>query len=267
MKKTLLLLALALLAAPTLVSATVLATGSFEGGAWAPFTHYYDGAALVADSTAPDGSYSLKFTYTSGCCSGSAPDIVDTHFTSSNEVYIQFYSKYSSNWSWNPIQNKQIYIWTDANPVINMVLGTYSTNGDTINFSTQHNSNATLNQFYTSGGWTLTKDVWHKYVVRVKMNSAGSYNGIAQVWVDDILRIDQSGLLIRESGQSSVGINSFAMTPVYGGSGAVPSTQYMWFDDVIVQTTPFGTSTTPPPAPVPPPASLQPAPPSRLSIN
>jgi hypothetical protein len=76
----------------------------------------------------------------------------------------------------------------------------------------------------------------------------GYGNGILQIGWMIFSRINASNGKFKLG--DTYGVTAFQMTPVWGG-GAVPSTQYMWFDDVIVQTTPFGTSST---------TTLQPAP-------
>ncbi len=270
MNKKSIVLILALLAAPSIVHASVVLSGSFENG-YSPFVSNYGGSSVVADSTAPNGTHSLMFTFPSGMTGGNAPDIVTPSpelFASQEEVYIQYYVKYSSNWKDHPITNKMIYIWF-GNPVAgkpNLPIMGHSQYGSGV-WAVLQAGTSISEQVWYGNGFTLSYGGWHKIIIHVKMNTGGNSNGILQVWVDDVLRIDASNGKFRNSGDT-YGVTSFQMTPVYGGdSTPVPQTQYMWMDDVIVQTTPFGTSTTPPPAPVPPPASLQPAPPTSLSIN
>lgn len=259
-----LVLILALWLVPCVVHAGVLINASFEDG-MSPFGGpYYGGASIVSDSTAPDGTHSLMFTFPSGLYGGQAPDIINGNFTESNEVWVQYYVKYSSNWVWNSIGNKQIYMLTGAqgSQDMNFFIMAYSQWGDTINFSTQQPADASLNQTFRSSGWTLTTNAWHKVVIHVSMNTAGMNNGIAQVWVDDILRIDVSNVLYRRSGQST-GFDQFQMTPVFGGGAEnIPTQQYMWFDYVIVQTTPITGSSS-----ASPDASKTPSSPSGLMIT
>jgi hypothetical protein len=265
MNKRIMVLILALGLVPGIVHATVLVSGSFEDGTNSPFGRPYGGSSAVKDSTAPDGSYSLKFTYPGGLYGGVAPDIAGKSFAQTNEVWIQYWFKYSSNWRWNTNMNKQIYVLTGAqgSTDVNFFIGAKTQYGDTMNFSTQHQSGG--NQTFRSSGWDLTKDVWHKVVLHVSMNTAGVQDGIAQMWVDGVLRINQSDVLYRKAGQST-GFSQFQMTPVYGGGQeTIPTEQYMWFDHVIVQTTPISEYFSP--LPVPSTGALkEPAPPSSLMI-
>jgi len=256
-----LVLILALLAAPSIGFTAVLTSGSFEDG-YKPFVSNYGGTEIVVDSTAPNGTHSLRFNFRTGCCDGAAPDIVTPNpefWPDEEEIYVQFYLKYSSNWVDQAATNKWVYIWF----------------GDTLN-----KPNLPImghSQRYPKGSWAVlqapptdpayyeqiwvsnkdfTYGVWHKMVIRVKMNTPGVANGILQMWQDDVLVLNASNGFFRKSGEK-FGITSFQMTPVYGGGGSTPpADQYMWFDDVIVQTTPFGAS-----------SAIQPSSPFKLSIN
>jgi hypothetical protein len=94
------LLALILLLFPVSLHATVIVQGSFESGI-TPFVSNYGGATVVSDSTAPNGTHSLMFTFPTGFPAGYSPDIVtpigENFSQQYNEVYVQFYLKYSSN--------------------------------------------------------------------------------------------------------------------------------------------------------------------------
>jgi hypothetical protein len=264
MKRNSLVLILALLAAPSAVHASVLASGSFENG-YSQFASNYGGSEIVADSTAPNGTHSLRFNFPAGFTAGNAPDIVTLvpeFFADQEEVYIQYYVKYSSNWIDNPGTNKMVYIWFgDIKNKPNLPVMGHS-QWDTSGVWAVLQAGGTISEqvwhSYDYSKFNFTYGVWHKIVLRVKMNTGGNHNGVFQMWVDDVLRINGSNGYFRNSGDS-YGITSFQMTPVYGGGGSpVPVTQYMWFDDVIIQTTPFGASST---------QLGQPTPPSGLKIN
>lgn len=255
-EKKIFALVLALFFVPSFVHAEVIVSGSFESGI-SPFKSHYGGAEVVSDSTAPNGTHSLRFNFPAGFTGGNSPDIVTPNpenFSSQyEEVYIQFWIKYSSNWVDEPLTNKWVYIWfnNSATGMPNLpIMGhsQYDSNG--IWAVLQAGTNGVGEQIWHSYGWggfTFTYGKWHKVNLHVKMNTGGNSNGILQIWVDDILRINASNGYFRKS-SDSYGISSFQMTPVYGGGGtSVPNDQYIWFDDVIIQTTPFGTSSTPTP--------------------
>ena len=216
--------------------------GSFESGTNAPFGNPYpNGSDVVQDATAPDGRYVIRFKYPKGLYGGSAPNSVGKVFPSPlNEFWAQYYFKYSANWRWNTITNKHIYISTGArgnNDMNFTVMEMYY--GAPMAVATQQPPDGKLNQMLTTTGWTLQKDKWYKVVFRAKMNTSGVKNGILQLWVDNVLRIDRSDVLYRQTGVET-GFVSFAMTPVYGGGAEeIPAEQYLYFDHVIVQTTPF----------------------------
>src|SRR3990172_2916909 len=95
MKKYLALI-LALILIPSIVHAAVLLTESFENG-WNGWTHDYGGGSIITDANAPDGTRTLQFTFPAGYPGGNAPDIVLKDFAGSNEIYVQYYFKVSSN--------------------------------------------------------------------------------------------------------------------------------------------------------------------------
>lgn len=262
MVKKSLVMILALWLVPDIVHAVVFINTSLEDGVHSPFGSPYGGSSVVQDPTAPDGSYSLKFTFPAGLYGGVAPDIVGKSFTETNELWVQYWFKYSTNWRWNTITNKQIYVQTgersNADMNFTIMMHHYAAISSV---ATQHPADSTLNQTFRSYGWEVTKGVWHKVVFHAKMNTPGVRDGIFQMWIDDVLRTDQSDVLFRRTGQST-GFSGFQMTPVYGGGAEnIPEEQYLWFDHVIVQTTPITGS------PYPSRGAIEPVPPSGLKIS
>lgn len=257
MRTKLFTLTLAFFILPYFVHAGVLVSSSFENG-YGQFDSNYGGSEIVADATAPNGKYSLRFNFTANFPAGNAPDIVSSYnFADQEEVYIKYYVKYSSNWVDEPLTNKMVYIWFgDHLNKPNLPFMGRSQYGDGV-WAVLQAGGSIPEQVWFGNNFTLTYGVWHKIVLRVKMNTGGNHNGIFQAWVDDVLRINASNGYFRNSGDS-YGVTAVHMTPVYGGGiNTGNSLQYMWFDDIIVQTTPFGAS----------PTSIPPAAPTRLTIQ
>lgn len=228
--------------------ATTLVDESFEDGTTGTFGKFESNGSVdvVSDATAPNGNYSLRMTYPAGMLDGVGPGTSSRYFTASNEVWIQYYYKYSSNWQWHSIVNKQVYLRCgvngyDANHTL--VADHY---GYPFAFHTQHNTDASKNQsFYapTSATSVLTKNVWHKVVARMVINTPGVQDGIAQIWVDDVLLINASNVMHLVASDSG-GYMRFSFAPIWGGQTSprseVSSDMYMWFDRPQVQTTAFG---------------------------
>lgn len=95
------------------------------------------------------------------------------------------------------------------------------------------NTSWTWNQIWghATPGSNLTADgLWHLWEMRVKYND-GSNNGIQQVWVDNVLRLDASNLNITTGGANHIRVH-VNQAGVEGGV-CVP----IYFDDIAVSTT------------------------------
>ena len=217
----------------------IIEQSSFEGS-WGGFTPNYGGSDIYLDPTAQDGNYSLRFTFPTGFQGGDAPDIVSSMFPAEDEVYIQFYFKLSADFQWHPITQKLIYFrcgQSQLNDTNHLLSVGYWENG--VSMVTQHNTGAGNQEYHWGNVNQITKDVWHKIVIRVVMNTPGKYDGIVQVWFDDLLAIDQSDILWLVNADHG-GVYEFQFTPVFGGLGSsVAQTMYIYFDNLIIQDGPF----------------------------
>ena len=214
---------------------------SFEGS-WDGFSPNYGGADIYLDPTAQDGDYSLRFTFPAGMESGIAPDIVYTTFPAEDELFIRFYFKLSANFQWHPITQKLIYFhcgqvdFEDTNHVLSV--GHW---GHAVSLVTQHNKGLEMDEqvFHSGNVSMITKNVWHKIVMHLVINKPGKYDGIARVWLNDKLAIDRSDVMWLITGDHG-GWNDFTFTPVFGGGGpSVTQTMYLYFDNLIIQNSPF----------------------------
>ena len=213
---------------------------SFEGS-WDGFRPNYGGADIYRDPTAQDGDYSLRFTFPAGMESGIAPDIVYTTFPAEDELFIRFYFKLSANFQWHPITQKLIYFhcgqvdFGDTNHVLSVGHWDHA-----VSLVTQHNRGSEMDEqvFHRGNVSMITKNVWHKIVMRLVINKPGQHDGIAQIWLNDQLAIDQSDVMWLIAGDHGGWID-FNFTPVFGGGGPnVTQTMYLYFDNLIIQNCP-----------------------------
>jgi hypothetical protein len=264
MKKYLALI-LALFFLPYTVHATVLLTESFENG-WNGWTHDYGGSSIVTDSSAPSGTHTLMFTYPAASwISGNGPDIDKKSFTPSSEIYFQYWFKYEAGFDDGEVTNKLVYIDLESAPggTNVAIMGHNQWSGNGIWWVVQQPSAPDQNTWGYSSGYSLSYGVWHKMTVHMKMNtSPGVSDGVMQIWMDDVLIINNSKQLYALSNQSGQKFTAFEFSPVYG-MGTPSHMQYLWFDDLTIQTTPFGIGGTPPPLPSP----KTPGFPENLKIN
>jgi hypothetical protein len=84
------------------------------------------------------------------------------------------------------------------------------------------------------------KGDWHKveayYQLNSIVNGIGQHDGVAQLWVDGVLFIDQHNLEFRTGAHPTLQFNQFVMSP-YIGDGS-PVAQSLWYDDLVVMTAP-----------------------------
>ena len=196
----------------------------------------------IVSSDSPDGGTMLQYTFPIGLKDGQEPGTV-YYFGSSNlsEMYVQFYHKYSSNFVWHPIGNKLVYFYSDGDRESHGLLGTlygdlvfqvYGTNNDLVSYGT----NTGL----------PTKGVWYKYNIHTKANtSPGSHDGILQVWVNDVLKINKSDVMYFGPGTKVTGFRDISLAAAYGGlGGSNPVVSYSYYDDFIVSGTTITGNTT-----------------------
>lgn len=251
-------LILALLLVPFTANGSTLVSGSFESG-MSPFggPYYGSSAAVVSDSTAPDGTHSLRFTIPTDML-GNSPDIINYSWSAQNEIWVQFYVKFSSNYQWPPIADKLVFLPCEGNAFYIGLMW-----GNQIEISSQITWGPGSQNWYQSGGPSITQNTWYKVVFHGVANTPGQTNGIGQLWLNDALVINVSNIPYRNVGGSAFG--GIMLENVFGGPAGQRSgfPMYTWFDSVIVQTTPISGGVLPPP----PPSPKKPAPPSTLIIN
>jgi hypothetical protein len=236
-----------------LTGGTMLQQGSFEGAA-SPFKIEYSGADIYTDSTAPDGTRSLRFTYPSGYGPGNAPDNVFVGLAATNELLTEYYFKYSANYFRHYIVNKLTYWWIGATS--NFYVGVSGPSGvsgnNKITVALQHNNTGQTDDLVPNTGndVLIANGQWYKLTLYSKLNTGGGANGILKVWIDelagagDVLVMDYSNAPFLVGSDSSKQFNEFAFGPIFGGAGGgnKPAIDYMYFDKVSIKAGPFTSS-------------------------
>jgi hypothetical protein len=164
------------------------------------------------------------------------------------ELWAQLYMKTSSNYVWHSIANKLVYMCMGYQ---NPADGTFQavhvlninhqwTDGPNMGWFTQFSKNPDQGQIFYAGTKEFTRDVWHRIVFHIRMNTPGQHNGIGRIWHNDALVVSASDIMWLDTGNFG-GIADFCIAPVWGGGGpeTVMETQYMYFDHIILQTGPF----------------------------
>lgn len=193
--------------------------------------------AIEFSSDTPDPSNVLKIVYPAGWVGGHEPVHCWNALPSeTEELYVQYYFKYSNGYQFHNGDNKQMYFSVGGG-------GNYyiAVNNGNVHFITQTYA---TNRFFPNTGSNpkINTNQWYKLTAHFVMNNAGIANGTAQIWINDQLVINTNAVGYRSSSQSGRGITEMTLTPVFGGGSdnIKNSTDYQYFDYTILSTGPIG---------------------------
>jgi len=239
-----------------LLPATALATFPIDwnwnsiGGGWdcqsrprcATGGHVGECFAVEYTAGTPDPSYALKFTYPLGYTPGGDPAACWNNFGSpKNEIYGQFYFKFSPDYTWNPVQNKMVIIQIGpgaqgAGDIIAVQRSSHK-----MTFQTQYAE--TVNYYANTPGYDpeIVSGQWYKITWRQVINTPGVANGILQMWINDTLSHNYNTVQYRRSTEGSLAFYEWSLMPIYGGiiGPPKPKEEYFWIDRTIMQATPI----------------------------
>ena len=211
-------------------------------------SNYWGTVTIGNQSDSPTGNHGVwMWTYKSGMPGGEGVGNVWPAYSmpsDAQEMWVQWYWKYSPGFTYHPVVNKQFYFY----PSNTMGMGVIPDTG--VNMQPQGPNQA--NQFPNvnkSLWYVQPTGTWHKYKARYVMNANGVFNGIYQAWVDDVKVADYSSVYYG-NGEA---ISSPAFVVIYGGmGGSVPQDQYFYMAGLYIGSTdPGGSSTAPPPSKIP----------------
>jgi len=239
MKNKSLVLILALLLTPGIVFAwtdTSHMDGNYPnvGGSWSCMDSPPGYASIINDSSSPDTSSSLRLTYPAGFFNGNyAAKCWNMIPGAPTELWVTYYFKYSSNYYFHPIDNKQTYYFTGGASSVNnwyiSVNGSHKINVITQTFATDRH--------YPNTGYDpyINANQWYKINSHFVMNTPGVLNGILQVWINGQLVINKNNVGYISQ---SEGIREAQIAPVFGGTSNIskPAEDHQYYDFVIVST-------------------------------
>jgi hypothetical protein len=240
-----LLIALGFLTLANVAQAEVITTVEWESKPGAPWS-YTNGFPTI-DCTvtpSPSGGCALKFTYTAGTYStsfggGRAEYAISGQPT---DLYIGAWMRYSSPFQFHPVGQKvNFFILAGSNTGCrNVAFGINYTNYSAtpqICWGT-----GTYSNYANKSSWDKTAHLneWHWYEQRIRVNTPGGSDGIAQMWIDDVLQLEYFNLRLRDVGDTA-GLGTMQHTAEYGGGGSVVNqNQYWWVDHTVISTTRIG---------------------------
>ncbi len=230
------------------------------GGNWSCIDSSPGYGSIINDSSSPDPSTSLQLTYPSGFYNGNyAAKCWNMVPNAPTDLWVQYYFKYSGNYYFHPIDNKQTYYFTgDGNSINNWYItvnGSHQVNVVTQTFATDRHFPNTGNDPY------INANQWYKLTAHFTMNSPGAMNGLLQVWVNDMLVINKNDVGYISQNE---GIREVQIAPVFGGMAGVskPAQDYQYYDYFTISTSSISGG------PVPPkPVAKSPMPPTGLKIK
>ena len=226
---------------------TLLAEASFEGTMF-PFSHLYDGVDIYADLTAPDGSRVLRFTYPPGHPSGYSTALAWVWFEQgSQEVKAEYHFRYSDNFYFHRVDNKQVYI--DIGDQTNFFLSavdTFNIGGTgiptEIHFICQYgNIGTAIRKTPNVSNVAIHPNVWYKVTLYFMLNKDGQPDGILKAWVNDVQIMDYFDIVFNTGSDANKPFTCLKLDPVWGGAGGPKpnATDYFYIDAVKIWAGPF----------------------------
>lgn len=163
------------------------------------------------------------------------------------EVWLQFYSRFDPGIQWpNRSQKMAILNLTDGQtPTKHYQVYVYvRPNGD---YATDHSYFSAWRFFglFQNVGTPVQPRLgqWDKIKLHVRLNRPGVADGVVEMWVNDVLKVDYREVNIRES--TTYGLNKLNMSSYSTQSGASAGTQ--WWDEFMLSETDPGLGSPPMP--------------------
>ena len=225
-------------------------------------------AIATAPGSAPDPSKALQVSFPSGWHDGYNPAECDSDTFNSREVYGQMYVYFPSGYQFHTTANKLTYVYLDSKNYTDNPGNFYVAVWGSARYMAIHlqpsssgvpGGNRVLyeNQGHPSA---IQTGSWFKISWYMRLNDSGSANGVARLWVNDVLQLEYTDVELRGGSYGSRNFWLSTLLPIWGGYNADNPTKdrsdSFFYDRAILSTTPFGGGS----------VSI-PAPPTALTIN
>lgn len=236
------------------VQAAVITTVEWESKPGAPWSYAagqgqnisppQPGASIDCTVTpSPSGGCALKFVYPAGTYGtsfggGRADYAIAGQPT---DLYIGAWMRYSSPFQFHPIGQKvNFFNLVGVNACRNVAFGfsngTYSATPQICW------GGGTYNNYANRSGWDKNAHLneWHWYEMHIKLNTPGGADGVAEMWIDDVLHLQYFNLRFRDVGDTAA-FGAMQHSAEYGGGGStINQTQFWWVDHTVISTTRIG---------------------------
>jgi hypothetical protein len=210
------------------------------GGSVAGWATIPAGVQFAADPLSPLSPTTFgRMTYRVGMRAGVAPATTSTSsFASRNhrEIYLRTAVRVSSNWyGHNTGVNKVLHLWTQNPQGNKLVISLHGAGNAPLKLrvtcqGVPDTSKCAKMMANTGASGTVSRGAWHVIEARIRLNTAGKYDGTLQLWLDGVMTHNYSNLRV-DAGRWYI----VSWSPTWGGvGGTVPVQQTMDMDGMYV---------------------------------
>lgn len=213
-------------------------------------TWNYSGTVdVVTDTTDPNSPPNVwRFTFPSDIVSADIAMVYYGFASSKDELWVQYWFKYSGGFNYHDIANKQVYFYTTGFGVTtnsNLMLALNSERQMNITPQGSDFANYPPN-INTSTWYTDVPGSWHKVKAYFRFNTGANWDGLYKLWIDDVLVSDYSNVAYDRRSEVTHSWEGFGIRPIWGGmSSETPGqVQYLYVNGMYAGATDPGGTTT-----------------------
>lgn len=189
----------------------------------------------TTDASSPGSPPSVcRWSYPAGFTGGSSPAHLRTTGFQATDLYIHFWMKYSDDWSGHRQSGTNKIIFLDANDHNDVYMRAQGSGPSTLRLQVVTQGTPDGGKGYhqntgPSGADVVHRGRWQRVEARFQAN------GTFDVWLEGVQIMHYTGVQLFMSGDAKVWRN-VDFEPTYGGgkSSSVPSTQYLYEDDLYI---------------------------------
>lgn len=218
-------------------------SSGFETGDFSEWNGYIRGSVTVSTENPQHGSYSARIplitdTLNDNYVEHYFGDHIRMGLKKVEEVYLRLYSKFDTGYVWPARQAHKIALLNLTNGIdYERHYQVYIYVNSIGEYVVDHSYIDTW-QFFglaqnVGSPATVRFDQWDKLILYVKLNTTDSPDGIVKMWINDVLKIDHSGLNLRES--TSFGINKLILSSYTANQSGSDGVQ--WHDNWMLSET------------------------------
>lgn len=215
-------------------------TSSFETGDFSEWNGGLDATLVVTNEQASHGSYSARSTMTLNTTSdnykeyrfGNHPTVGGAPVTEANGLWLTFDSKFDTGFRWATQSNLHkiaIINFEDENSrrryqlIINVIPSSQVYFLEHLKWNADRSFNRAipgLDQNRNGAPVAVRPGQWDRFKLYVKLNTPGQSNGIVRLWINDVLKVENTAVPVREDTTftpNKMLLSNYAMDPTVDG--------------------------------------------------